>query len=53
MYNVAFMGETVFGSSLDENPILATDGLRSCIGFAGWEPEKKISSSFISGVLPK
>lgn len=35
IYNRAFVGECVIASSNDEKPILATDGLNSCIGFAG------------------
>ena len=41
-FHQAFMGEAVFGASDDDKPVLATDGLRTCIGFAGWDPEEKI-----------
>lgn len=36
------MGEARFATSADPQPILITRGLRSCIGFAGWDPLKKI-----------
>lgn len=35
LYKQAFAGEAVLGTAQDPNPILATDGLRTCIGFAG------------------
>jgi hypothetical protein len=41
-YNLAFVSEAVFGSSKDKQPILATDGLRSCIGFSGRDALQKI-----------
>ena len=42
LYNRIFMSEAGFCFHNDPHPILSTDGLRSCIGFAGWEPNKKI-----------
>lgn len=41
-YFRVFMGEAVMHLGGPSNPILATDGLCSCIGFAGWEPIQKI-----------
>lgn len=41
-YKPVFMGEAVFGSAKDPSPVLATEGLRSCIGFAGWDSVQKI-----------
>lgn len=37
-----FMGEAIIHSEGTSELILATNGLRSCIGFSGWEPTKKI-----------
>jgi len=42
LFNQAFVGEAVFGSSQDKKPILATEGLRSCIAFAGRDASEKI-----------
>lgn len=41
-YHRIFMGEVVIHSQKDHHVVLATDGLRSCIGFGGWEPEQKV-----------
>jgi len=41
-YHRIFMGEAVIHASNNPNITLVTNGLISCIGFAGWEPQKKI-----------
>ncbi len=43
LYNRAFIGECTIGSSRDDRPVLATDGLNSCIGFSGWNEETTIA----------
>ena len=42
LYKQAFTGEAVLGTAQDHNPILATDGLRTCIGFAGIDRTQRI-----------
>lgn len=42
LYHRIFVGEAVIHTPEDHDEILATNGLCSCIAFAGWEPDKKI-----------
>jgi len=42
LYHRIFAGEAVIHTPEDPYEILATNGLCSCIAFAGWEPHKKI-----------
>lgn len=41
-YRRVFMGEAVIYAAKEHPVVLATDGLRSCIGFAGWSPDRQV-----------